>query len=110
MKLQKEDEMLIELRRTINQREENANEKDRNLKQKERDLEELEKKIDLSNSKLTEREDDINNRLADLIVKERVSSLDQSLFVGSILFMFTFSFSLRHNFISLIFLFRKLTP
>ncbi|KAJ0095114.1 hypothetical protein Patl1_16527 [Pistacia atlantica] len=70
-KLQNGDEMLIELRRTINQREESANEKDRILKQKERDLEELEKKIDLSNSKLKEREDDINNRLADLVVKER---------------------------------------
>lgn len=72
MKLRKGDEMLIELKRTIFQREENANKKDRILKQKARDLEELEKKIDLSNTKLKEGEDDMNKQLADIVAKERV--------------------------------------
>lgn len=84
MKLRKGDEMLIELKRTIFQREENANKKDRILKQKARDLEELEKKIDLSNTKLKEREDDMNKQLADIVAKERVGFFGQSLFVGSI--------------------------
>ncbi|XP_044492973.1 nuclear matrix constituent protein 1-like isoform X2 [Mangifera indica] len=80
MKLRKGDEMLIELKRTIFQREENANKKDRILKQKARDLEEWEKKIDLSNTKLKEREDDMNKQLADIVAKEReVNSLRRTL-------------------------------
>lgn len=35
----------------------------------------MEKKIDLSSSELKDREDDINSRLAELVVKERVSFL-----------------------------------
>ncbi|GAV77469.1 hypothetical protein CFOL_v3_20940 [Cephalotus follicularis] len=69
-KLQKGEERLCELRRTLNQREEKANENDRILREKERDLEDAQKKTDFSLPKLKEREDDINRRLADLTAKE----------------------------------------
>lgn len=74
-KLQKREETLCELRRSLSQREEKANEDVSILKKKERDFEGMEKKIELSSSKLKEREGDINNRLADLVVKEQVGFL-----------------------------------
>lgn len=71
-KLQKREELLCELRKTLNLREEKANVNDSNLRQKEKDLEELEKKIDVSRSKVKEREDDISSRLEHVVEKERV--------------------------------------
>ncbi|KAF8399184.1 hypothetical protein HHK36_015049 [Tetracentron sinense] len=65
-KLQDGEERLCEGRRILNQRDERANENDRTFKQKERDLEEAQKKIEITNLTLKKKEDDINNRLANL--------------------------------------------
>ncbi|KAF8407876.1 hypothetical protein HHK36_007014 [Tetracentron sinense] len=65
-KLQEGEERLCEGRRILNQREERANENDRTAKLKEKDLEESQKKIEITNSTLKKKEDDINNRLANL--------------------------------------------
>ncbi|KAL2559355.1 Protein CROWDED NUCLEI 1 [Forsythia ovata] len=69
-KLQEGEERLCQGRRMINEREEKANEVDRMLKKKERELEEEQEKVELMNSTMKQKEDDINERLADLIVKE----------------------------------------
>ncbi|CAK9144227.1 unnamed protein product [Ilex paraguariensis] len=69
-KLQEGEERTCEGRRIINQREEKANEIERAFKQKEKEHQEAQKKIDLTSLTLKKREDDISDRLADLIVKE----------------------------------------
>ncbi|KAK7833778.1 protein crowded nuclei 1 [Quercus suber] len=52
-------------------REEKANEIEATIKRKERSLEEAQKKIDLSNTTLKKKEDDINERMADVVLKEK---------------------------------------
>ncbi|KAA8532756.1 hypothetical protein F0562_032789 [Nyssa sinensis] len=69
-KLQEAEERLCEGRRIMNEREEKANEIDKSLKQKEKELEEAQKKTESANMTLKRNEDDINNRLADLALKE----------------------------------------
>ncbi|CAN1314370.1 Protein CROWDED NUCLEI 2 [Linum perenne] len=70
--LQRKEEKLSALRRELNQKEEKAGDGEVILKQKEVDLKEMEKKIDLSFQKLKEREVDVDNQIADLVVKEKV--------------------------------------
>ncbi|KAL2542691.1 Protein CROWDED NUCLEI 1 [Abeliophyllum distichum] len=69
-KLQEGEERLCQGRGMINEREAKANEVDRMLKKKERELEEEQEKVELMNSTMKQKEDVINERLADLIVKE----------------------------------------
>ncbi|KAJ4835172.1 hypothetical protein Tsubulata_033842 [Turnera subulata] len=75
-RLQKGEERLTELRKTLNHKEEKTNEQEIFHKQKEKELEEAQKKIDLQFLKLKEREDDVNNRLSDLTVKEKAGILN----------------------------------
>ncbi|KAL6969793.1 hypothetical protein U1Q18_029504 [Sarracenia purpurea var. burkii] len=69
-KLQQAEERLCEGWRIINQREEKANERDTTLKQKEKALEEAQKKIELTSRTSKKKEEDIDNRLSDLVAKE----------------------------------------
>ncbi|KAA8529223.1 hypothetical protein F0562_033978 [Nyssa sinensis] len=70
-KLQEAEVRLCEGRRIMNQREEKANEIGKTLKQKEKELEEAQKKTESANTTLKRKENDINNRLADLVLKEK---------------------------------------
>lgn len=70
-KLQEGEERLAKGQRILNEREQRANENDRMCRQKEKDLEETQKKIDATNITLKNKEDDVNNRLADLTLKEK---------------------------------------
>nr|KYP35721.1 Putative nuclear matrix constituent protein 1-like protein [Cajanus cajan] len=70
-KLQEGEERLAKGQRILNEREQRANENDRMCRQKEKDLEETQKKIDATNITLQNKEDDVNNRLADLTLKEK---------------------------------------
>lgn len=72
-KLQEGEERLAKGQQIINQREQRANENDRLCQQKEKDLEEAQKKIDATNITLRSKEEDVNNRLADIALKEKVS-------------------------------------
>jgi len=72
-KLQEGEERLAKGQRIINEREQRANENDRLCQQKEKDLEEAQKKIDATNITLRSKEEDVNNRLADIALKEKVS-------------------------------------
>ncbi|KOM36690.1 hypothetical protein LR48_Vigan03g007100 [Vigna angularis] len=68
-KLQEGEERLAKGQQIINQREQRANENDRLCQQKEKDLEEAQKKIDATNITLRSKEEDVNNRLADIALK-----------------------------------------
>ncbi|XP_010692447.2 protein CROWDED NUCLEI 1 isoform X2 [Beta vulgaris subsp. vulgaris] len=70
-KLQEGEERLCEARRILNQREERANEVDKGFKQKEFELAEVQKKMDKANMDLKKKEEDISQRLASLIIKEK---------------------------------------
>lgn len=72
-KLQEREESLTESQRILNQREERVNDNDRIIKQKEKDLDELRKKTDTTLLNLGKKEDEIAKRMADLVVKEKVS-------------------------------------
>jgi len=72
-KLQEGEERLAKGQRIINEREQRANENDRLCRQKEKDLEEAQKKIDATNITLRSKEDEVNNRLADIALKEKVN-------------------------------------
>lgn len=72
-KLQEGEERLAKGQRIINEREQRANENDRLCRQKEKDLEEAQKKIDATNITLRSKEEDVNNRLADIALKEKVN-------------------------------------
>ncbi|KAL7132554.1 hypothetical protein ABFS83_12G082300 [Erythranthe nasuta] len=69
-KLQEGEERLCQNRRNINEREEKVNELSRMFKERERELEDEQKKADLANLTLKEKEDEINKKLAELIVEE----------------------------------------
>lgn len=71
-KLQEGEERLAKGQRIINEREQRANENDRLCRQKEKDLEEAQKKIDATNVTLRNKEDDVNNRFANITLKEKV--------------------------------------
>lgn len=73
-KLQEGEERVAKGQRIVNQREERANEKDVIFKQKEKYLEEAQKNIDAMNLALKRKEDDIDSRLANLSLKEKVNS------------------------------------
>ncbi|KAL6573664.1 hypothetical protein OROHE_002123 [Orobanche hederae] len=69
-KLQEGEERLAQNRRHINEREEKVNKHDSMFKEKEKELEEERKKAELANLALKKKEDEVNQRLAELILKE----------------------------------------
>lgn len=69
-KLQEGEERLCEGRRIMNQIDERVNEMDRVLKQKEKTIEEELERIRLANLDLKKKEDDIKNRLENLVPEE----------------------------------------
>ncbi|PIN25939.1 hypothetical protein CDL12_01353 [Handroanthus impetiginosus] len=69
-KLQEGEERLCQSRRDINEREEKVNELNKMFKEKEKELEEEKKKFELEDLALKKKEDEVNKKLADLIVKE----------------------------------------
>ncbi|KAK4430165.1 protein CROWDED NUCLEI 2 [Sesamum alatum] len=69
-RLQEGEERLCQSRRHINEREEKANEFNRMFKEKERELAEERKKLELESLIVKKKEEEVNKRLADLIVKE----------------------------------------
>ncbi|KAL0396838.1 UNVERIFIED_CONTAM: protein CROWDED NUCLEI 2 [Sesamum calycinum] len=79
-KLQEGEERLCQNRRHINEREEKANELNRMFKEKERELAEEQTKLELESLTLKKKEEEVNKRLADLIVKEeKAESLTSNL-------------------------------
>lgn len=99
-KLQEGEERLCEARRILNQREERVNEIDRSFKQKESELEEAQKKIDKANMDLKKKDEDTSQRLANLIVKEKVNVPNKI----TCFFKFSMSLAWRSNWVSLLFL------
>jgi uncharacterized protein (DUF3084 family) len=72
-KLQEGEERLCDGRRIMNEREERVNGIDRVLKQKEKTIETEQERIRSANLDLKKQEDDIKNRLENLVVQEEVS-------------------------------------
>ncbi|KAI4346808.1 hypothetical protein L6164_007675 [Bauhinia variegata] len=70
-KLQEGEERLANGQKILNEREQRAYENDRIVREKEKDLEEAQKNIDATNVTLRNKEDDMNNRLADITLKEK---------------------------------------
>ncbi|KAK7302442.1 hypothetical protein RJT34_13332 [Clitoria ternatea] len=67
------EERLAKGQNFLNEREQRANENDRICSRKERDLIEAQKSIDATNITLRNKEDDVNSRLANISLKEKIS-------------------------------------
>lgn len=71
-KLQESEKKLSEDRRILNEREERANQNDRIFQRRERALEEFENKSEFCKLTVKEKENDINRRFEELVMKEKV--------------------------------------
>lgn len=71
-KLQESEKKLSQDRRLLNEREEKANQNDRMLRQREKTLEEYENKSEFCKLSVKEKENDINRRFEELVMKEKV--------------------------------------
>lgn len=74
-KLHDGEERLSEGRRLLNQREQRANENDNLWKQKQEELEDIRKKVVAENLGLKEKEEDMTNRQARLVLMEKACFL-----------------------------------
>lgn len=79
-KLKESQNRILDLQRSLNDREERANENDKLFKIKQEELEEAKKALEHTKATLKIKEDDINKRLAELHLQEKVIHISLNAF------------------------------